>query len=261
MTDVAQRDLSLRLKGKCIISTRPFGKSEELARLLKAYGAELLELPMIELTETKCDEICYDALTNLESYTHVVFTSAYGFEFFMGKLKQHDRLKELITKVKIVSIGYKTSELIKSYGLKIDFDAQAKTGEEFADKFVAYLKGKEARVIWSTGNLSPNNLAEKVSEVARMTRLNIYENSIPLSFDRALINKIKSNDYDLLVLASPSAFRNLYGLVNIQDLKVVCIGQTTAREVKKHGMVPLAIADEPSALGITNAILDYYKNH
>ena len=56
MVNSVTNDTHLSLQGKCIISTRPAGKSYELSQLLNNYGASLLELPMIELTEIKCED-------------------------------------------------------------------------------------------------------------------------------------------------------------------------------------------------------------
>ncbi|SMO85669.1 Uroporphyrinogen-III synthase [Saccharicrinis carchari] len=261
MADLSGIDASTLLNGKCFITTRPYGKSKELADILQKYGARLLELPMIELSESECDEKECELLNNYKKYTHIAFTSAYGFRFFYEKTKEHDNFRNWMDSLKIVSIGYKTSELIRSYGLPIEFDAKAKTGREFADRFIPYLKGKKAKVIWATGTLSPNQLTKRVAEVANITRINLYKNTVPEDMDNHLLQKIKQGDYDMLVLASPSAFKNLYAMVESNDLRIVCIGHTTASAAKAHGITPLAVSNEPTSHGIAEAIVKYYKNN
>ena len=64
----------------------------------------------------------------------------------------------------------------------------------------------------------------------------------------------------MVVVASPSAFKNLFTLIQHNDLKLVCIGKTTANEVKEYGIEPLAVAKEPTARGITEAIIGYYQS-
>ncbi|MGQ1786211.1 MULTISPECIES: uroporphyrinogen-III synthase [unclassified Saccharicrinis] len=260
MVDSPQKKTTVSLKGRCFISTRPPGKSNELRDLLKQHGAELLEFPMIELSELECDEVCKDILANYCHYTHIAFTSAYGFEFFYQKISKHQHFEKIIATFKIASIGYKTSALIRRKGLKIDFDANAKTGEEFARKLVKYLSGKKAHLIWATGYISPNNLMKKAGAVAQVTRVNLYKNELPDKIDSKLLQKIKQQQYDMIVLTSPSAFKNLFRLLEAKDLKVVCIGRTTASEVERHGVKPLAVADEPSSKGIAEAILKYYRS-
>lgn len=260
MIDAQRKSTQVDLAGKCFISTRPLGRSDELRLLLQQYGAQLYDLPMIELSEIVCQDESAKVLANYDQYLHIAFTSAYGFEFFFNKIEKHNHFESIISKVKIASIGAKTSELIRSYGLEIDLDAHAKTGEEFAQILAEYLKGKNAHVIWATGSLSPDHLTNKVKKVADITRINLYTNQLPKTIDMNLVNKIKKHDYDMIVLASPSAFRNLYAVTASKELKVVCIGQTTAKEVTKYGITPAAIAKEPSAQGITNAVLNHYRN-
>lgn len=258
MPKVSQRNTEAILNGKCFVTTRPYGKSTELAEILNGYGAKLMELPMIELSEMECDEEECELLNGYKNYTHIVFTSAYGFRFFYEKMSRLGFFEDMIASLKIVSIGYKTSKLIRSYDLPIAFDAKAKTGSEFADRFVTYLNGKNAKVIWATGTLSPNKLTKRIGEVAEVTRVNLYKNTVPEEMDNQLLEKIKQGDYDMLILASPSAFNNLYAMVESKELKTVCIGKTTALALKEEGITPLAIAKEPTSEGIFQAILSYY---
>ena len=62
----------------------------------------------------------------------------------------------------------------------------------------------------------------------------------------------------MIVLASPSAINNLIPITS-SKLKVACIGQVTAEATLKHKITPLAIAKEPNAIGIFNAIKKYYS--
>lgn len=260
MLKVSRKNTGVILNGKCFITTRPHGKSTDLDKILRGYGAQLMELPMIELSKVECDDEECELLNGYRNYSHIAFTSVYGFQFFYEKMNRIGFFQDMIGALKIVSIGYKTSELIRSYGLPIAFDAKAKTGSEFADRFVTYLNGKNAKVIWATGTLSPNKLTKRVSEVAEVIRVNLYKNTVPDEIDNHLIQKIKQGDYDMIILASPSAFNNLYAMVESKELKTVCIGHTTALALKEQGITPLAIAKEPTSEGIFQAIVSYYRD-
>jgi len=261
MLNSVNTKMAVSLKGKCFISTRPEGKSKELKDALHKLNAELIEFPMIELSQLECNNAVNKVLNCYTEYTHIAFTSVYGFEFFLKKVNHHPQRNNILSKLKIVSIGYKTSETIRNNGFKIDLDANAKTGEEFAKILAAYIRGKNARIIWATGVLSPNVLVEKVGKVAEVVRVDLYNNSLPDRVDNNMVERIKSNEYDMLILASPSAVKNLFALVSSNDLRVVCIGLTTASEAERYGIQPLAVANEPSSKGIVDAILNYYEKH
>lgn len=248
------------LRNKVFISTRPKGKSGELDAMLTSNGAIHMELPMIELRESIDEDITSDILINMQTYTHLVFTSANGFLFFMNQMRNFKDSNNILHSIKIASIGYKTTETILSKGYNIDFDANAKTGTEFAKKFKKHIAGKEARVLWPTSKLSPNIIPDSLDGTAHITRLNIYTNNNPTNIDYKLVNRVKSDAYDMIICASPSAFFNLIDVVKNKNLRIACIGRTTAEAVKNHGITPLCVAKEPNALGIFNAITKYYNS-
>ncbi len=246
------------LKGKVFISTRPLGKSKDLQVLFEREGAELIEFPMIELTESEEDLSLKDTLCQITSFTHVLFTSANAFQFFYKLISNQDNPDAILNQFKIASIGYKTSEEIKSKGLNIDFDGNSKTGKEFVDKLYPYLKDNQANILWPTGDLSPNHIVDTLKSITKITRINIYKNSPPTNYNSVVLQKINNGNYDMIVLASPSAINNL-APITTSYLKVACIGQVTAEATLKHKITPLAIAKEPNAIGIFNAIKKYYK--
>ncbi|MCW3785359.1 uroporphyrinogen-III synthase [Plebeiibacterium sediminum] len=246
------------LKGKVFISTRPLGKSKDIQVLFEKEGADLIEFPMIELTESDEDLLLQGSLNQIMNFTHVIFTSANAFRFFYSLISKQENSDEILNHLKVASIGYKTSEEIKSKGLNIVFDGHAKTGKEFITKLKPFLKDKQANILWPTGDLSPNNLVDTLNTVANITRINIYKNTAPANFNPEVLQKINKGNYDMIVLASPSAINNLVPITS-NHLKVACIGQVTAEATLKHNITPLAIAEEPNAIGIVNSIKNYYK--
>lgn len=252
------------LKDKIFISTRPPEKSKELQDLLYPHKATLHELPMIKLSEVENNET-RETINKIKNYTHLAFTSSNAFYFFLEKLPSTSDNKEALKNIKILSIGYKTSESIKAHGLKIYYDAHAKTGLEFAEKTALKLSNDlnsdKAYILWPTGNLSPNHLIKRLENIAPVYRLNIYKNTIPTKIDKELLCKIEKNEYDMIIIASPSAFYNLYSCVSNKNLHITCIGETTAAAILKHGIKPLAIAEEPNAKGIYQALINYYSQN
>ncbi len=248
------------LSGKVFISTRPSGKSKELQLLFEKEGASVIELPMIDLSVIKNNPDVEKTISRIDNYNYIAFTSANAFHFFIESISHFENPTNLLNKLRIVSIGYNTSEEIKAKGFNIEYDANAKTGKEFAEKLCIYFNDKKATILWPTGDLSPNHLVRKLKPIAEVSRLNVYTNSIPENINESVIDKIKNNKYDMIILASPSAFNNLVTLVSNQNFKSVCIGETTAEATMKQGITPLTIAKEPNAIGIFNAVYNYYKN-
>lgn len=248
------------LEGKTIISTRPANRSKDLIELIKNEGGQLIQLPLIELSPATNTEVDV-ALQNFSSFSHIAFSSVFGFNFFLNRFKELDNYKNLLNNIKITSIGYRTSEEIKKAGFEIDFDANAKIGYDFAVRLNKYINGKPSKVLWPTGNLSPNQIIENTDANIELTRINIYRNQMPANIDKTIIQLIENDAYDLIITASPSAVNNLNKVTKARNLKLVCIGKTTSEAAISKGYQPLALADIPTNKGLCDAILKYYKNN
>jgi len=44
-----------------------------------------------------------------------------------------------------------------------------------------------------------------------------------------------------------------------EKLRIACIGETTARTAKENNIEPLVVAEEASAKGLVNSIINYYN--
>ncbi len=247
------------LEGKTIISTRPADRTKDLAKFIEDEGGNLIQLPLIELCEVDSNDI-QQTVNHLDRFTHIAFSSLFGFMFFYDKIKNNPSQLESFKKLKITSIGYRTSEAIKKEGFNIAFDANAKLGKEFAQKLNQYLSNEEAHILWPTGNLSPDQIANTLDSNVQLTRIDIYKNQMPKKIDNGIIERINNNNYDIIIVASPSALKNLDSLINNKALKLVCIGQTTAEAAIAKGHQPLAMAKEPTNRGLAEAITEYYKS-
>lgn len=247
------------LKGKTIISTRPIGKSEELKKLFLSQESVFIEFPLIELNKKEDFDFVKFQKTLLHC-SHVIFSSAPAFYFFLEILKEINKT-DALNDLKILSIGYKTSTAIINSGFNIAFDAQAKTGKEFVAKLIPFIQSTKAFSIWPTGDLSPNHLITELSKISQVKRINIYSNSIPKTINTQVLNKIKNKQYDLLITTSPSAIKNLKYLTNMCDHNIACIGQTTANAAIQNHIKPICTALEPTSLGIFNAVLHHYSNN
>jgi uroporphyrinogen-III synthase len=67
--------------------------------------------------------------------------------------------------------------------------------------------------------------------------------------------------YDMLIFTSPSGIQNfikLFPELNIQNIRMACIGETTASVAREKGFRPLVVAQNSSTSGMVESILNYY---
>ena len=75
-------EISLPLAGRRIIVTRNTDQAGGLSSKLRKAGADVIELPLIELQPALDKETVEDVFTEINSYEWLVFTSANGVRFF-----------------------------------------------------------------------------------------------------------------------------------------------------------------------------------
>ena len=79
------------LFGKRIIITRAHEQAAEFSDLLRAHGADPIELPTIEVVPPDSWEDLDGAIENIEHYHWLIFTSVNGVRFFVQRLKALDK--------------------------------------------------------------------------------------------------------------------------------------------------------------------------
>lgn len=251
------------LENKIFISTRPAGQSAELESLLTEELATLISMPTIEVHPLPLDEFSWLQLKNLESFNWIVFTSPNGLKYFFARLFDLQNNYGLPEHLKIAVVGKKTAAHLECYGTSAEFINLGNTAEDFSIDFFHRVNQGD-RVLFPIGNLAHSVIEDKISKKAICTRVLFYETVMPADFNKDAIQLIINDQYDMIILTSPSSCINLLQLVSGKldpsSLRLVCIGQTTAAEVFRNGMEPLITAGMANSQGISSAIINYFQN-
>jgi len=109
----------LPLFGRRIVNTRAKGQAEALTSRLKALGAEVIEMPAIEIRPAADSGPLDRALRELNSYDWLIFTSANGVRFFLERLDA-SAVDLRALRAKICAIGPATRAAIAALHLKVD---------------------------------------------------------------------------------------------------------------------------------------------
>ncbi len=81
----------LPLFGRRIVNTRPKGQADALSFRLKALGADVIEMPTIEIASAADYGPLDRAIGELASYDWLIFTSANGVRCFVERLDARTR--------------------------------------------------------------------------------------------------------------------------------------------------------------------------
>jgi hydroxymethylbilane synthase len=251
------------LQDKIIISTRPIESGDTLPELLQKNGAKVFALPMIEIlpSQLSTDEI--DLFKNLGQFNWLFFTSKNGVINFFKQLSDIKGSTALPTNLKIAAIGAKTSIELDYYGYAPDFVSEGNTSEDLLSEFYSKVMPENQHILLILGNLADNVLMDRLSNENEVQRMDVYQTVKPLTADEKIMQAIQHQYYDLILFTSPSTFENFcsfYGKENIKELKSASIGSTTTKAMKDSGLEPLITAKKSTAEGLSEAIIEYFKN-
>ena len=123
---------------------------------------------------------------------------------------------------------------------------------------------QEDQILFPEGDLARGNISEILSPHAECVNMVVYKNSMPKNINKEHLNSIINNEYSHIILTSPSSFINLTkalkGKADLKQLRLICIGSTTASEVELNNIKPAAIARMSNAQGIFDSIVEIYTS-
>ncbi len=249
---------NLPLDGKKILITRPAGRSEKLALMLRDAGAEVVIMPTIKTSVIK------NSLNNknISGYSWAAFTSVTGVEAFFELLRDTGRDVREIGNAKIAAIGQATAEALKVHGLRVDFVPEIFDGENLALGLVNLIRNEKIK---NTSYLLPPNSCllmfralDGTPEIAKIFR----ENKIP--YDEICIYKtdfVKLNHVpkfiDIIIFTSASTVKGFCASAGPSRVqKAVCIGRQTAEEARHCGFADVITAKKATVEEIFTACVN-----
>jgi len=164
------------LAGRRVAITRARAQSGDLAAKLAALGAEVLELPLIKVSQSIDKQELADVLLEFGSYDWIVFTSANGVRYFFQEFfRIFDDIRSLGL-LRFAAIGAGTAREIEALRLKVECRPKLATGGALADALIETGSLDSAKILVITGNLNRDELVQKL-EAARaiVDRLQVYK--------------------------------------------------------------------------------------
>ena len=248
------------LQNKIIISTRPLSDEDTIKSSLIGKGAIVLDFPMIQIVINDQNTEIQTTLANISSYNWLLFTSKNGVDSFFRLLK-NNQSENPVELPKIAVIGKTTASEVAKNGFQPEFVSAGNTSEDFIAEFQNTLNSTD-KILLIQGELADNKFETGFAGKVPVTRLDVYKTLSTEIFPAEIVERIKSNDYDLLLFTSPSGFRNFLQVMNDNacgsNFRIACIGKTTEKEVLKQGYTPLIVSAKSSGDFFSTEIENYF---
>jgi len=248
------------LLGKRIVVTRSRNQLSEISRLLEEQGAEVIEMPTIEIRPPSSWTGLDTTLKKLPAYDWVAFTSANGVSSFFERLAKAKKDLRHLSKVKIAVVGPATARPIEARGLFPDLVADEFRGDGLARKMIRTgVRGK--KILLVQAKQARETLREELKKAgAKVTAVEAYRSAAP---------KISEfpDPIDLVIFASSLTVENFVKISplapslkkrGLGEISVACIGPVTAMTARELGLNVAVVPKKSTMPDLVNAIVDYF---
>ena len=196
----------LPLFGRCVVVTRAREQAGELRRKLEDLGAEVLELPLVEIRQVVDRETAVDIFTEVGHYDWLVFTSANGVRHFFDLFLKAFRDLRALGVMRIACVGEATARAVRALHLEVEVCPETATAEALADAMIATGSLDHGKVLVVTGNLNRDALVKKLEQArAIVDRLQVYENVRADLAGNPAAEEFRAHGADAILFASSSA--------------------------------------------------------
>ena len=249
------------LSGWRILTTRASKQSGGLASPLREMGAEVVEVPTIEIKPPKSFKGLDAALKKTGSYDWLILTSANGVEALFRRLKKLRIQPAKLKHLQVAAIGPATQREIEEHGLKV-----AVTPEKYiAESVVEALKGKMEgkRVLLVRAKVARDVLPIELRKAgAKVDVAEAYETHVPAGA-KAKLNRLFVSDStrpDIVTFTSSSTATNFFSLLEkehyhaVREIWLASIGPVTSATLQQLGFKANIQAMEYTMEGLALAI-------
>lgn len=253
------------LFGRRVLVTRAPHQAGELAREIRAVGAEPVLRPMIELVPQTDAQECAaidDALAGLAETDAIVFSSSNAVHFFSAALDARG-LDASGFEGQVLCVGQKTAESALAAGLPVNRVASGRSDAEgLLREFLAHLAPKGLRVLIPRSDIGRTVIADGLSAAgAEVASLAFYVNRRPEIDAASLRAELCEGRLHVLTFTSPSTVDHFVEVLDpasreaVDRCVVAAVGRTTARALERHGIRPDVVPQSPEVRALVEAIV------
>jgi uroporphyrinogen III methyltransferase/synthase len=254
------------LFGKRIVVTRSRSQASVLLERLTELGAQPLEVPTIDIQPPLSWDPLDGAISQLQRYQWLVFTSVNGVTNFFERLFFCGLDARALAHLRIAAIGEPTAELLKTYGLRADLVPPAFTSVSLAQAFTnsETLAGK--RMLLARADIAEKQLAQTLQDHGAVVDDVVTYRTVAATIDAPLIEHLLDGTINAVTFTSSSTARNFVAALGkdaahtlFSTAHALSIGPQTSAALRELGIEP-AVESSPHTIdALIATLLDFFK--
>jgi uroporphyrinogen III methyltransferase/synthase len=234
-----------------------------MVRSLQALGAHVIQLPTIEIRPRSDLAELDQALSNLDAYDWLIFTSVNGVAITWERwlASGHQAWPE---DLRLGAIGPATAGALADRDRPPVYSPDKFVAEALAEG-LPQVSGR--RILLPRAGGARPVLPERLrARGAKVDEIEIYD-SLPASGNRQAIEVVRTG-VDVFTFTSPSTVMGAIEVSNqagldlvalASDLIIACIGPITAAAAEEAGLRPAVVAEQHDIPGLIEALVKHVK--
>ena len=250
------------LTGRRILVTRARHQAGQLSAKLAELGAEVIEIPAIEILPPYSWDPLDAALRNAQRYRWLIVTSANSVKSIAERLPALGLPASSLDHLKIAAVGPATARALSQAGLSVSVIPEEYVAESLISAIGDQARG--ARVLIVRAEIARDAIPEALAKQgAHVDVVEAYRNVIPEGSVRRVAEVFAPGQPppDAATFTSSSAVTNFFRLLKAAGVEVsegmlaISIGPITSQTLRDHGWKPAAEADSHDIPGLIYATL------
>jgi uroporphyrinogen-III synthase len=249
------------LAGRHILVSRARHQAGKLSAELNALGAQVTEIPAIEILPPASFGPLDAALRNLQQYQWLIVTSANTIRSIVDRLAILDLPLDDFAHLKIAAIGSATAHALQEAGLNVTLTPK----EYVAESLIAAIgdQARNARVLLARAETARDVIPQALIQIgAHMDVVDAYRTVIPEASIAHIAEIFAPGQIspDAATFTSSSTVTNFFRLLNAaavhqppQAMRAISIGPITSQTLRDHSWEPAAEADPHDISGLVAA--------
>ncbi len=256
------------LFGKRIVVTRARQQASGFLQELASLGAECIQFPTIEIIDPDSWDPLDEAISKLETYQWVLFTSVNGVKYFLKRLHHSGKDIRELKGIKIGAIGPKTAQQWQQLGITPDLVPDEYRAEAVVQAFRKW-ETLGIRILIPRAVEAREILPDQLRKMgARVDVVDAYQTVSPKETTAGVREMLIKGTVDMVTFTSSSTVTNFVGMFGsdqqrltdewMKGVKVACIGPITADTARKQGFSVDLMPADYTIEALTNVIKDFY---
>lgn len=259
----------LPLQGRRVLITRARKQADGLTNLLREQGAEVIQVPAIEIRPPASYEALDEALKKIIDYDWLILTSVNGVEALFERLTALGLDESSLQHLKIAAIGPVTEQAIADRGLVVDVVPARYVAEEVVRTLWPHVRKQRVLLVRAktARDVIPNELA---TAGAKVDVAEAYETIIPEKSKQELQHVFADEKRrpEIITFTSSSTVRNFLSMILGTDIpskllgvQFASIGPITSETLREYALPVHIEAEDYTMEGLVEAISKSATQH